>query len=554
MRLAVLDIGSNTVHLAVVDGRADGVFRHVGREREVLRLADSVVPGGDLPADVERRLTETAIRMRAAADRHGAEALVALATSAVREARNSAEVLGRLRQATGVPVQVLPGAEEARLTYVAARRWAAQSVRRLLVLDIGGGSLEIAGGETGQPEFTESLPLGATRLTRRFVRSDPPREDELVALREHVLRLLAPLAERVRAGSWDVVCATSKTFRTLGMAADALPNMPVDAYDLGFAGVDGRTARRLDRTTARLLAGRLATTTLVERVALPGLDELRARNLVAGAQVAALAMQAFGLGELVLAPWALREGVIIEELARRAPVADADPTGDPRRRAVLDFAHRHAWDAAHAETVTGLALALFDQTAALHGLGPAERELLEYAGILHDVGYAVSQSAHHKHSLYLIRNADLDGFTQRELLVMANVARYHRRALPTERHADYTDLSEDDRRLVRRLAALLRVADGLDLDHLQVVTGLRVRGLETAPFPAGAHLVPGSADWSTMPSGRAVPDEGDEGAPLRLELRARDIPDLSLWAAARNSDLFEAEFGRPLRPEAVTVH
>jgi exopolyphosphatase / guanosine-5'-triphosphate,3'-diphosphate pyrophosphatase len=170
--------------------------------------------------------------------------------------------------------------------------------------------------------------------------------------------------------------------------------------------------------------------------------------------------------------------------------------------------------------VTALALSLFDQTTALHGLGPAERELLEAAGLLHDVGYAVAQSAHHKHSLYLIRNADLDGWTARELLLVANVARYHRKALPSARHGDDMALDDADRLVVRRLAALLRVADGLDADHFQVVEEVRVV---------------------------------EEGEALRLELRARDVPDLDVWADEQNADLFQEELGRRLRPVATEV-
>jgi exopolyphosphatase/guanosine-5'-triphosphate,3'-diphosphate pyrophosphatase len=275
----------------------------------------------------------------------------------------------------------------------------------------------------------------------------------------------------------------------------------------------------LTREALNVVAGYLAGTTARDRRSLTGLDNLRAGNVVAGSQVAALVMQAFGLRELVLAPWALREGVILETLSELGPAPES-PAGppDPRRRSVLDFARRHAWDEAHCRQVTALALSLFDQTTALHGLGPAERELLEAAGLLHDVGYAVAQSSRHKHSLYLIRNAGLDGWSPRELLMMGNVARYHRKALPSQRHADYLALEEPDRLVVRRLAALLRVAEGLDADHFQVVEAVEVV---------------------------------DEGSELRLELRARDDPDL--WSAGQNTDLFEAEFGRPLVPVATEV-
>ncbi len=524
MRLAVLDVGSNTVHLAVVDGQPDGTFVPVARERETLRLAEAAFPAMLLPDEAVERLTATVARMRARADELRADALVGFATSAIREARNGLEALGRVREATGVGVAVLPGVEEARLTYLATRRWTAFSARRLLVLDIGGGSLEIAAGEGDRPELAESLPLGATRLSRRFVRSDPVHPDELVALRVHALALLGPLADRIRAQEHEVVCATSKTFRNLGEIARALPEAPTPPHAFGFAGVDGQTAPVLTREALDVVAGYLAGTTARQRSRLAGLDALRAGNAVAGSQVAALVMQAFGLRQLVLAPWALREGVILDHLARHHdPGRPAGPSDDPRRRrAVLDFARRHAWDEPHCRQVTALALSLFDQTLALHGLGPAERGLLEVAGLLHDVGYAVAQSAHHKHSLYLIRNADLDGFSPRERDLVANVARYHRKALPSDRHAEYMALDDRDRGVARKLAALLRVADGLDADHFQVVEGVTVA-------------------------------DADADGLVRLELRARDVPDLDMWAAERNGDLFELEFGRRVEPVAVEV-
>jgi exopolyphosphatase / guanosine-5'-triphosphate,3'-diphosphate pyrophosphatase len=471
VRLAVLDVGSNTVHLVVVDGKPDGTFVPVARERDTLRLAEAAFPGRFLPDEAVDRLIASVKQKRQAADRLHAEALVGFATSAIREARNGADALGRVREATGVSISVLSGVEEARLTYYATRRWTAFSANRLLVVDIGGGSLEVAGGEGDRPELVESLPLGVARLTRRFLRSDPPREDELAALRVHALAVLGPLAERVRDQPWEVVCATSKTFRNLGVFARALPEAPTPPHAFGFAGVDGQTAPVLTREALNVAAGYIASSNTKERAKLNG-------------------------GQ------------------------DGQPVEDPRRRAVLEFARRNGWDEPHSRQVTKLALSLFDQTAELHELGPSERELLEVAGLLHDVGFAVAQSSHHKHSLYLIRNADLDGFGQEELAVIANVARYHRKALPSERHPDFQALSEGERLLVRRLAALLRIADGLDADHFQVVQEVEV------------HLEDGIA---------------------RLDLRARDLPDRDVWAAEQGGDLFEKEFGRRLELVPVEV-
>lgn len=519
VRLAVLDIGSNTAHLVVVDGRADGTFRPVAGQRAVLRLADSAFPSLSLPDRAADRLVATVGRMKAFADKHRVESLVAFATSAIREATNGMEVLGRVRADTGIPVSVLPGAEEARLTYLAARAWAALAAQRLMVIDIGGGSLEVAGGEAERPDFAESLPLGATRLTRRFMKSDPPRQEELAALRVHALTLLGPLADIVRTGRWDVVCATSKTFRTLANVAESLPHLPSPSQSFGFAGVDGRTAPVLTDETVNLLAGHLARSTRRERSRLEGLDRLRAGNVVAGSQLAALAMQAFGLNRVVLAPWALREGVIIEHLRREArSTADATVGAGHRLSSVVAFAHRYSWDEAHSRRVAELAVSLFDQTADLHRLGGEERELLYFAGLLHDVGCAVSQSAHHKHSLYIIGNAELEGFDDRERQVMANVARYHRKALPAEHHSEYVALTDADRVLVRRLGSFLRLADGLDLDHSQVVDGVKVR------VASGA---------------------------VTVEVHAIDDPRFAVSAGSHNADLLAGEFRRQVTVTAA---
>jgi exopolyphosphatase/guanosine-5'-triphosphate,3'-diphosphate pyrophosphatase len=212
--------------------------------------------------------------------------------------------------------------------------------------------------------------------------------------------------------------------------------------------------------------------------------------------------------------------VIVDYLQREAASEEAEAWEHPRLAAVVAFARRYAWDEPHARLVTDLALSLFDQTVDLHGLGAVERDLLHFAGLLHDVGTAVAQSAHHKHSLYIIGNAEIEGLTPHELAIIANVARYHRKALPADHHVEYMALGPDDRRLVRRLGALLRLADALDLDHFQIVEAVRL-----------------------VPAGDA----------LALELHARDEPELALWAVDRLSDLFELEFRRHVRPVAVPV-
>jgi exopolyphosphatase/guanosine-5'-triphosphate,3'-diphosphate pyrophosphatase len=326
----------------------------------------------------------------------------------------------------------------------------------------------------------------------------------------------------VRERPWDLVCATSKTFRTMARVAEELPATDSPSDRFGFAGVDGRTAPVLTAETINVLAGRLGRSTRRQRSRMRGLDRLRAENVVAGSQLAALAMQAFELSHLVLAPWALREGIIIEQLRSQegaAPAADEAPHSR-RHAAVLDFCRHYSWDEPHSRLVADLAVSLFDQTRALHGFGAEERELLYFSGLLHDVGAAVAQSAHHKHSLYIIGNADLAGFTERERRLMANIARYHRKALPAGHHGEYMALSDEDRRLVRRLGSLLRMADALDLDHYQVVEQ--------------ATLVPSEDGYD-------------------LELEARDEPESALRATRELTDLFTLEFDTVVTPVARRV-
>jgi exopolyphosphatase / guanosine-5'-triphosphate,3'-diphosphate pyrophosphatase len=304
MRLGVLDVGSNTVHLLVVDAhqgaRPVPAFSH----KAELRLGDHL--------DAENRLTEDcAVQLRDFVDEalriaedKGVQELLAFATSAVRDAANGDELLGRIQQETDVDIKVLPGPDESRLTFLAARRWFGWSSGRLLMLDIGGGSLEIASGVDEEPNVAVSLPLGAGRLTRDWLGGDPPSADEVRQLRKHVRAEIAATAGTVmRDGRPDHAVATSKTFRQLARIAGAAPSS------------DGPYVRRqLQHTDVTALADRLSRTSAEERLKLPGVSRGRAPQLAAGAIVADAAMDLFDLPELEVCPWALREGVILRRL------------------------------------------------------------------------------------------------------------------------------------------------------------------------------------------------------------------------------------------------
>ncbi|MFC9118046.1 MULTISPECIES: Ppx/GppA phosphatase family protein [Streptomyces] len=304
MRLGVLDVGSNTVHLLVVDAHPGARPLPAHSHKVELRLAQLLDDDGSIGPDGIDRLVSVVHEALQAAEDKGVEEIVPFATSAVRDARNADDVLTRVREETGVELQVLSGEEEARLTFLAARRWFGWSSGKLLVIDIGGGSLEIAYGLDEEPDAAVSLPLGAGRLTAGWLPGDPPEAEDVRALRRHVRTEIArTVGEFSRFGAPDHVVATSKTFKQLARLAGA-PGSAEGPY----------VQRELKRESLEAWVPRLAGMTAAERGELPGVSEARAGQLLAGAMVAEGAMDLFGVERLEICPWALREGVILRRL------------------------------------------------------------------------------------------------------------------------------------------------------------------------------------------------------------------------------------------------
>jgi exopolyphosphatase/guanosine-5'-triphosphate,3'-diphosphate pyrophosphatase len=304
MRLGVLDVGSNTVHMLVVDAHPGGQPLPAFSHKVELSLAAHLEPDNTLSAAGEKRLTEVVVDALRIAEDTGVEDFLAFATSAVRDAGNGDEVLARIQERTGATIRVLAGESEAKLTFLAARRWFGWSSGRLLVVDIGGGSLEIATGQDEDPEAVMSLPLGAGRLTRDWFTADPPPRSEVRALRRHVRAQIAKLAGGLRrGGTADHVVGTSKTFRQLARIAGAAPSSE------GFY-----VKRFLRHEDLSLWAERLPTMSRADRARLPGVSEGRAGQMPAGAIVADAVMDLMGVSRLEICPWALREGVILKRL------------------------------------------------------------------------------------------------------------------------------------------------------------------------------------------------------------------------------------------------
>ncbi|SED23421.1 Ppx/GppA phosphatase family protein [Rhodococcus koreensis] len=304
MRLGVLDVGSNTVHLLVVDAHRGGHPTPMSSTKSTLRLAENTDDRGDITAQGADRLVTTVADFSSIARTSGCGELMAFATSAVRDANNSDDVLARVHDETGVMLEVLSGVDEARLTFLAVRRWFGWSAGRILNLDIGGGSLELTTGGDEDPDVALSLQLGAGRLTRDWLEADPPGKRRVAVLRDWLdAELTVPAKELRTAGQWDRAVGTSKTFRSLARLTGAAPS-----------GAGPRVKRTLTASGLRQLIAFISRMTASDRAELEGVSSDRSQQIVAGALVAEASMRALGVEELEICPWALREGLILRKL------------------------------------------------------------------------------------------------------------------------------------------------------------------------------------------------------------------------------------------------
>jgi len=502
VRLCVIDLGTNSFHAIVVDAFPDGTFTTVEKRKEMVKLGEGGMVAQRLTEAAQARGLAALAAIRTWAEGLGVTEFVARATSAVREAENGGAFIERVRAETALHVRVITGEDEARLIYEAVRH-AVDVSEPTLFVDIGGGSTECIVADRDGAHFLTSLKLGAARLTEQFVTTDPVARAEFRALRDHVRAELAPALEAARAHGVERMVGSSGTIEAIATAAAASYGEPERIYDYVF-GIPG--LRRVTKT--------LMTSDRRQRLGTPGVSEKRVDQVAAGAALLDVILKDLPIRRFEVSPAALREGIVIDFLARNYQwLQRLAPYGSRRRRSVYALAMRLAWDEAHVRQGARLALRLFDAAAPLHGLGEAERELLEYAAVLRDVGYAISRRGHHRHSYYVIRNADLRGFSPAEIAVVAHVARLHRAGRPSERHPDFARQPEDRQRTIARLAALLRLANGLDRSHFQNVIHL------DAVLGDGAFVV---------------------------TVQTKSDPQLDLWAARRGADLFEETFGVPV--------
>ncbi|HVZ48226.1 MAG TPA: Ppx/GppA phosphatase family protein [Gemmatimonadaceae bacterium] len=502
-RIAAIDVGSNSIRQIIADVGPSGAIRIVDEMKAAPRLAAGLGRKGMLSEDAMARATDALARMAELARQLGARRIEAVATSAVREAKNGAAFLARVRQQAGLRVRVLVGEEEARLAYRSALAHFELGKGRAVVVDIGGGSVELALAAEGLVDRLITLPFGAVRMTERFF-AGRTAERAVRKLRKHV----RPHIERalpLRDWRGADVIGSGGTFTNLAGIYLARQGMRAARSVHGT---------RIPRAEVDAILDMLAALPVDQRVTVPGLNEARADIIVAGLAVIAEVIARVEPPEVAASAFGIREGLLLET-ARVMP-SISDP-GEARERSVREFAERCHYEAPHARQVQRLALQLFDAMGARLGLDASDRAILSDAALLHDIGYHINYQGHHKHSYHLILHADLLGIAPEEQVVVAHVARYHRGAAPSRaKHKEFADLDRAVRRRVRRLAALLRIADGLDRGHVAAVERARVRWLGRA-----IRITP-------VPSPRA--------RSLRLEL----------WGAARKAGLLERVAGVPV--------
>ena len=507
MRIAAIDIGTNSIHMIVVQVRADLSFEVVDREKDMVRLGAGGLDGKRLTDSSMAAGLQTLSKFKRIAESHKVDEIIAGATSATREAENGGDFIAEVDRRTGIKIRVITGTEEARLIHLAAAYGVDVGSSRACVIDIGGGSVEVTLGTAATMQTGRSFKTGVIRLSERYVKSDPLARRDERRLVKHINREMGEYLSEIAGRGFERVIGTSGTILSLG--ALALTSEGAVVGDLRNRRVGARSIHRL--------RNRIVDADIEERLQMPGLDPRRADLSVAGAVLIDTILRKIEAEELTLCDLALREGLVLDYIQKnRAKITKAERYPDVRRRSIVELGERCGFWAEHAQQVARLSLSIFDQTRSLHRLGEREREWLEYGALLHDIGSHISYERHHRHSYYLIKNGGLRGFEPEETEVIALVARYHRQSPPKKSHEGYADLSPKLQRTVKRLSAMVRVAEGLDRSHAQTVTAI-----DLYPQPDG----------------------------YLARLRSKADAELELWAAHRDVQPLEEILGKPIRFE-----
>jgi exopolyphosphatase/guanosine-5'-triphosphate,3'-diphosphate pyrophosphatase len=500
-RIAAIDVGSNSIRMIVADVRPDGSMDVVDEMKAHPRLGRGLEASNALSTEAMDLAVDGLQRMVTLAKQLGAHRIDAVATSAVRDAQNAELFVARVKQATGVKLRIISGDDEARLMFRSALAHFDLGEGRSVIMDIGGGSLELALAAEGVVDRLTSLPLGAIRLTERYLEEPSPKR--MRKLRKAVRKAIKPI---ISGRDW-------RGARVIGSGGTFTNLAGLYLHRKGAFNAMSVHETAISRHDVEHILDQLTEMSVEERRATPGINPDRADIIVAGVAAVAEVLARVDAREVIVSRYGIREGLLLE--AAKVTPQVADP-GEARDRSVRELAERCHFEKKHSVQVQTLALQLFDACAPKLGLGADDRRILSDAALLHDIGYHINYDRHHKHSYHLILHADLLGVSPEEQVLIANVARYHRGAEPNKEHPEYAELNKHLRMRVKLLSSLLRVADGFDRGHVSAVAGFKVRWLQRAV--------------------RITPEPARANANLRLEV----------WGAHRKSGLLAQMADRPV--------
>ena len=500
---ASIDVGSNASRLLIVEATEATTVTKVRSMRRPVRLGHGVFLTGRLSPEAVDACVAALTEFKAELAQHELAGFRAVVTASARDAVNSDVLLSRAESEAGMRLEAISGTEEARLVKLAVESQLTLGGYRSLLVDLGGGSLELSEVHHDEVRYSTSLEIGTVRLLESFLSPDGPVSDKQEKLlREYIDRMIAPVEDKFRRRSYDIVAGTGGNF-------DAIQRL---------CPLEGRDVPTIDVRLAHALLQRMKKLTPVERQSAYELRADRA-DVIVPAMYAILRCADLARTSEILTPGVgLKEGIAVELVDKHFRVWDYSVDEHTMARAAVHLGRRYHFDEPHATQVDRLACVLFDALVPLHGLGPPDRQLLRVASLLHDVGDFISSAAHHKHTQYIIENTDVMGLSEDQRNVVACTARYHRRAAPSPKHALFKKLSAADKKRVRKLSSILRVADALDRGHRS-----KVRALEVTVTDSRVRVVPKG------------------GGDLALEV----------WTARRKAEPFEKTFERELVFELI---
>jgi len=510
MKLGVLDIGTNSMHIVIAEIGQGGSFEIVGRAKDMTRLGDGTLKTGFIAKEKVERALNVAKHFALLGRNRGVAKVLGVATAAIREASNGGELLDRIEREAGIKVRTVTGEEECRLIYLAVRHFMNLSARPALVVDVGGGSAELMVGTDREMLFARSLKLGGARLKDLFITKQPVPKSDHQRIHRHLRETLEPTLEEIRRLGPAQVIGTSGTIINIGSVVSERRDDEALANPQGFT-FTLDDLEDLHKDLVRADEGELN--------GMKGLDPDRRDIILPGACLLIEVLEALGLESVTLCDKAIREGLVLDYVAKNAKkLALEAEIPNVRLRSVMHLARRCEFDEAHGRQTAKLALQLYDQLPLPRDLRPGARELLEYGALLHDIGYHVSFDGHHKHGWYLVTNSELSGFTPEEIDIIAGIVRYHRRRSPRRKDSWLRGLTDEDRRTLTALAAIVRVADALDRSRFGVVESVKVAA---------------------------------RGRTVTVRAIARDDPAMELYAARQKTGLLEKVLGRAVAVEAA---